>query len=92
MRVLALSRLDGHPPSGARGASAAKCSGSAIPGGGELFTLPAVWHHGAHTTVFVADDNGTAAYVLRGGRLYPRVGELQPRHEPRDGRRAAVRL
>jgi outer membrane protein assembly factor BamB len=71
MRVLALSRLDGHPPSGARlhplGGEVQRLS---IPGGGQLFSSPAVWHRGAHTTVFLADAAGTAAYVLRGGRLY----------------------
>jgi len=73
MRVLVLSRLDGHPPSGAParlhplGGEVQRLS---VPGGGELFTSPAVWHHAAHTTVFLADANGTAAYVLRAGRLY----------------------
>lgn len=73
LRVLVLSRLDGHPPSGARarlhplGGEVQRLS---IPGGGELFTSPAVWHHGPHTTVFLADSDGTAAYVLRAGRLY----------------------
>ncbi len=73
MRVLVLSRLDGHPPSGARarlhplGGEVQRLS---IPGGGQLFTAPAVWRRGGHTTVFVADEHATAAYVLRGGRLY----------------------
>ena len=30
-----------------------------------MLTTPAVWHD----RVFVADDSGTSAYVLRGGRL-----------------------
>jgi PQQ-like domain len=73
LRVLALSRLDGHPPSGARarvhplGGEIQRLS---IPGGGELFTQPAVWRHGGHTTMFIADEHATGAYVLRGGRLY----------------------
>jgi hypothetical protein len=73
LRVLALSRLDGHPPSGARarvhplGGELQRLS---IPGGGQLFTAPAVWRRNGHTTVFVADEHGTGAYVLRGGRLY----------------------
>ncbi len=73
IRVLALSRLDGHPPTGARtrvhplGGEVQRLS---IPGGGELFTAPAVWEHKGHTTMFVADERGTAAYVLRAGRLY----------------------
>jgi len=73
MRLLALSRLDGHPPSGARarlhplGGELQRLS---IPGGGELFTAPAVWRRGRRTTMFVADEHGTAAYVLRRGLLY----------------------
>jgi hypothetical protein len=73
MRVLALSRLDGHPPSGAR-ARVHPLGGElqrlAIPGGGQLFTQPAVWRRGGRTTVFIADEHGTGAYVLRGGRLF----------------------
>ena len=73
MRVLVLSRLDGHPPSGARarlhplGGEVQRLS---TPGGGQLFTSPAVWHHAGRTTVFLADADGTAAYVLHAGRLY----------------------
>jgi PQQ-like domain len=73
MRVLSLARLDGHPPSGAR-AQVHPLGGElqrlSIPGGGELFTAPAVWQRGGRTTMFVGDESGTAAYVLRGGRLY----------------------
>jgi len=69
MRVLRLSRLNGRSTS-----SHTKLGGEVqqlpLPGGGELFTAPAVWRHGAHTTVFVGDENATAAYVLRHGRLY----------------------
>ena len=71
MRVLALARLDGHPPSGARvhplGGEVQRLQ---IPGGGQLFTAPAVWSRAGHTTMFMADENGTAAYVQRAGRLY----------------------
>lgn len=71
VRVLALSRLDGHPPSRARvhplGGEVQRLP---LPGGGELFTAPAVWRHRGHTTVFLADASATAAYVLRAGRLY----------------------
>ncbi len=70
VRVLALSRLDGHAPSGGdRGRLGGELQQLATPGGGELFSSPAVWQHGGHTTVFFADEQGTAAYVLRGGRL-----------------------
>ena len=71
IRVLALSRLDGRSPSGAPmhglGGELQRLS---TPGGGQLFTAPAVWHHRSGATVFIADENGTGAYVLRGGRLY----------------------
>jgi len=70
MRVLALSRLDGHPPSGAHDTLGGEVQRLPIPGGGELFTTPAVWRRGGHATMFVADENGTAAYVLRGGELF----------------------
>jgi PQQ-like domain len=73
MRVLALSALDGHPAS-SPAARAHPLGGEvqrlSTPRGDELFTTPAVWRHGAHTTVFVADNSGTAAYVSRAGFLY----------------------
>jgi hypothetical protein len=72
LRVLALSRLDGHPPGSAaarRHPLGGEVQRLGIPGGAELFTAPAVWHHGTTTTTFIADGSGTAAYVLRGGRL-----------------------
>jgi hypothetical protein len=74
MRVLELSRLDGHAPS-TRETLGGEVQRLPTPGGGELFTAPAVWfssvgpHPGGRTTIFVADGNGTAAYVLRSGRL-----------------------
>jgi outer membrane protein assembly factor BamB len=69
MRVLRLSRLNG------RKRSSTKLLGGEVqrlplPGGGMLFTAPAVWRHGAHTTMFVADEHATAAYVLKRGKLY----------------------
>jgi hypothetical protein len=69
MRVLALSRLDGQRPSGRHTTLGGEVQQLPTPGGGELFTAPAVWHHGGHTTVFVADFDATGAYALRGGRL-----------------------
>lgn len=69
MRVLERSRLNGRSP-----ADHALLGGEVqrlpLPGGGELFTAPAVWRHGGHTTVFIGDENATAAYILRAGRLY----------------------
>jgi hypothetical protein len=38
------------------------------PGGGQVLTAPAVWSSAGRVYVFVADDAGTAAYVLRTGR------------------------
>ena len=77
MRVLSLSELDGRPPSSRTphplGGELQRLS---IPGGGELFTAPAVWTHGRSVTAFVADEHATAAYALRSGRLY-RVWENQ---------------
>ena len=40
------------------------------PGRGQVLTAPAVWTSGASTYVFVADDSGTTAYRLSGGRLH----------------------
>ncbi len=70
MRVLALSDLDGHPPSTRHTTLGGEVQQLPTPSGGELFTAPAVWHHGGATTVFVADGEGTGAYALRGGRLH----------------------
>jgi len=81
LRLLALSRLDGQPPSPARTRAhplGGELQRLSIPGGGQLFTAPAVWtvpgatgsRRSVRTTMFVADESGTAAYVLRSGRLY----------------------
>jgi len=68
LRLLALSQLDGRPP-GAPERLGGERQRLSIPGGGQLFSAPAVWRHDGHTTVFVADEGGTAAYVLHGGLL-----------------------
>jgi outer membrane protein assembly factor BamB len=70
MRVLALSRLDGHPPSSGSQRLGGEVQRLSTPGGAELFTAPAVWRHGGHATLFVADESGTAAYVTRSGDLF----------------------
>jgi outer membrane protein assembly factor BamB len=73
MRVLALARLDGHPPSSPAARShpvGGEVQRLSTPGGAQLLSAPAVWRRGAHTTVFVADESGTAVYVSRGGSLY----------------------
>jgi hypothetical protein len=71
VRLLALSALDGHAP-GAGGrprALGGEVQRLGLPGGGELFSAPAVWQHAGRSTLFLADGQATAAYVLRGGRL-----------------------
>ncbi len=70
MRVLELSQLDGHPPSASHTTLGGELQQLPIPGGGQLFTAPAVWRHEGQTTVFVAGFGGTGAYALRGGRLH----------------------
>jgi putative pyrroloquinoline-quinone binding quinoprotein len=81
LRLLALSQLDGHAPSSRTGAHAGRgrsphpqLGGEVqrlpLPGGGQLFTQPAVWQHGARTSVFVADEHSTAAYSLVRARLH----------------------
>lgn len=40
----------------------------AAPGGSGLFSVPAIWKG---SWVFLATDGGTAAWLLRGGRLHP---------------------
>jgi hypothetical protein len=69
MRVLNLRRLDGHVPGG-KARLGGEVQTLETPGDTQLFTVPAVWHHGKQTTVFVADFSATAAYALRGGRLH----------------------
>ena len=69
MRVLDLARLDGNAPGG-KPRLGGEVQTLETPGDTQLFTAPAVWHHGNETTVFVADFSATAAYALRGGRLH----------------------
>lgn len=69
MRVLRQFRLNGQRRSDTK-LTGGEAQRLPLPGGGELFTAPAVWRHGPHTTVFVAGEHATAAYVLRRGRLY----------------------
>ena len=62
----------GRPPAGGVGRRhrlGGEVQRLGIPGGGQLFTAPAVWRRGRTTTVFVADESATGAYVLQGGRL-----------------------
>jgi hypothetical protein len=85
MRVLDLTRLDGHAPSGGdRGRLGGEVQRLALPGGGELFSAPAVWRQSGEkgTTVFVAGEHGTAAYALRGGQLRELWHNGQPGTSP----------
>lgn len=73
MRVLSLSALDGHPPS-APNKLGGELQRLPLPGGGELFSAPAVWITQAgsshnSTIVFVGAEHATAAYALIDGRL-----------------------
>jgi PQQ-like domain len=68
LRVLALSGLDGRRP-GAREHLGGEVQRLPLPGGGMLFSAPAVWQHEGRTTMFLSDEHATAAFVLRRGRL-----------------------
>ena len=68
LRLLSLARLNG------RTASPGRLTGGELqripaPGGSGVFTAPAVWRSGGRTWLFVANDSGTTAYVLRSRRL-----------------------
>ncbi|MGI8903104.1 MAG: hypothetical protein ACR2IP_05475 [Solirubrobacteraceae bacterium] len=66
LKLLDLDRLDGT-----RGGPGPRLGGElqriSAPGGGEVLTAPAVWRHAGRTYVLVANDKGSAAYVLGGG-------------------------
>ena len=81
IRVLRLARLNGHRP-GSTQRLGGEVQTLPTPGGDQLFTQPAVWHHGKATTVFVADFSATAAYALRGGRLHKRWETETPGASP----------
>jgi hypothetical protein len=77
MRVLSLSRLDGHAPrAGGPGVTqprerlGGELQKLPLPGAGMLFTAPAVWQQGSRTTMFVGGEHGTGTYILRSGRLH----------------------
>jgi PQQ-like domain len=68
LRVLDLAHMDGHAPS-SHEVLGGEAQALSLPGGGQLLSEPAVWHHGGRTTVFVGGQNGTSAFALRDGRL-----------------------
>ncbi|MGA2320997.1 MAG: PQQ-binding-like beta-propeller repeat protein [Solirubrobacteraceae bacterium] len=85
LRVLSLSRLDGHPPSSpaaARHPLGGEVQRLSTPGAGELFSAPAVWQRGGRSTTFIADEQGTAAYVLLAGRLHVAWQNANPGTSP----------
>jgi PQQ-like domain len=83
MRLLELSRLDGHvPPEPARRTLGGEVQRLALPGGGRLFSAPAVWQNEGRTSVFIGDKHATAAYTLRGGRLYESWQNATPGTSP----------
>ena len=99
MRVLAPSRLDGRAPrradwgsQGSRERLGGEVQQLPLPGGGMLFTAPAVWRQGARTTMFVAGEHGTGAYTLRLGRLHVVWQNGTPGTEPCAGRWPALRI
>ena len=69
LHLLDLDRLDGT-----RGGASDRLGGElqelSSPGSDQVFTVPAVWTGNGRTYVFVADNSGTAGYVLAGGLLY----------------------
>jgi outer membrane protein assembly factor BamB len=69
LALLDLNRLDGTA-GGAGARKGGELQEISSPGASEVLTAPAVWIHGGRTYVFVADDAGTAAYVLSGRRLH----------------------
>jgi outer membrane protein assembly factor BamB len=65
-RVLNLSALDGHAP-GTAPRTGGQLQTLPTPGGQQVFTAPAVWHH----LLYVADNGGTSAYRVSAGGLHP---------------------
>jgi outer membrane protein assembly factor BamB len=69
LKLLDLARLNGtnDGPGSRLGGELQRI---AQPGSSELFSQPAVWRGSGKTFVFVANEAGTSAYVLGGGRLH----------------------
>jgi hypothetical protein len=67
LHLLDLGRLDrtSGPPGSRLGGELQDIDS---PGSGQVLTAPVVWRHRHRTYVFVADDSGTAAYAVHGGR------------------------
>jgi hypothetical protein len=64
IRLLALGRLRGSAPHKNH-----ELQVVSTPSGTDLFTAPAVWRTKTRVWMFAADNGGTAAWVLKGGKL-----------------------
>jgi outer membrane protein assembly factor BamB len=62
--------LDWRRMQGAKPHRDGESSGTPTPDGARLFTAPAVWRHAGVTWLYVADNNGTAAFTLDSGALH----------------------
>jgi outer membrane protein assembly factor BamB len=70
--LLDLDRLNGSSsPAGPR--TGGQLQERSTPGGSEILTAPAVWHHGGTVWIFAADDSGTAGYTVSGAGGHPHV-------------------
>jgi outer membrane protein assembly factor BamB len=70
IRLLSLSSLNGHRAGSPTHRLGGEVQRLETPGGGELFSAPAVWQQAGRSTAFIADERGTATYSLRGGTLF----------------------
>ncbi len=67
LRLLNLRRMNGRRSAGPR--TGGELQTVSAPGGAGVFSAPAVWRSGKRTWLFVANESGTAAWKLVGGRL-----------------------
>ena len=94
LHLLNLARLDGTTQ-GAGPRLGGELGEVAAPGGGQVFTAPAVWSHAGHVYLFVGTDSGGRR--LRARRRLPsppgdRVAERHRRHQPGDRRGTALHV
>lgn len=62
--------LDWRRMRGTRPHRDGESSNTPTPDGARLFTAPAAWQHAGATWLYVADNDGTAAFTLAGGALH----------------------
>ena len=65
IRLLSLARIHGTKPHKGH-----ELQSVSTPSGSELFTAPAVWRSGKRIWLIAADNGGTQAWSLSGGRLH----------------------